>query len=150
MYYCFIFICFSYLLLFMNVCMYVCMYVCMHVYIYTHIHTYIAKSCQFVVIFAPFSVGHFINFGVSKCRQFYVEYNKKYVTPCKYIYFAYNCIYISKCRNFDLPSSSSIRNRSKNSLVSKTSFILVKFNHFSSFQNKLEVSITIFRFMGNI
>ena len=50
----------------------------------------------------------------------------------------------------DLPSSSSVRNRSKNSLVSKKSFILVKFNHFSSFQNKLEVSITIFRFMGNL
>ena len=48
-------------------------------------------------------------------------------------------IYISKCRNVDLPSSSSVRNRSKNSLVSKKSFILVKFNHFSSFQNKLEV-----------
>ena len=58
-------------------------------------------------------------------------------------------IYISKCRNFDLPSSSSVRNRSKNSLVSKKSFIMVKFNHFSSFQDKLEVSITIFRFMGN-
>ena len=59
-------------------------------------------------------------------------------------------MYISKCRNFDLPSRSSVRNRSKNSLVSKKSFILVKFNHFSSFQNKLEVSITIFQFMGNL
>ena len=86
----------------MNVCMciyiYICIYICM--YVCTYIHTYIHSKiiCQFVVIFAPFSVGRFINIGVSKCRQFYVEYNKKYVIPCKYIYFAYIYKQVSKFR----------------------------------------------------
>ena len=58
--------------------------------------------------------------------------------PASTFTFIFLHIHIRKCRNFDLPSSSSVRNRSKNSLVSKKSFILVTFNHYSSFQNKLE------------
>ena len=34
---------------------------------------------HFVIIFAPFSVGRFVNFEISKCSPFYVKYNKKWV-----------------------------------------------------------------------